>query len=208
MGSIVSVNVAQVRTLERRGRRVNTGIWKLPVEGPVAARALGLDGDVQGNRRVHGGADKALYAYAREDLDWWEQELARALAPGTMGENLTVEGVDVTGALVGERWRAGEALVEVSEPRFPCWKLAAKMQDAGFQKRFAAAGRPGAYLRVIEEGSVAVGDPVEIVKRPGHDVSLALFAAAYLRDHALAARLLTAPALSAEWRGWAEARAA
>ncbi|MBA3262681.1 MAG: MOSC domain-containing protein [Thermoleophilaceae bacterium] len=154
------------------------------------------------------GVDKAVYAYAREDTAWWEGELGRPLEYGTFGENLTLEGIDVSGALVGERWRAGSTLLEVSEPRLPCWKLGVKMGDPGFLKRFAKALRPGAYLRVIEEGELEAGDSIDLVERPDHDVSVRLIAEAVLGDHALAPRLLAASALSAEYRRWAERAAA
>ena len=208
MGSVLSVNLADVRTIERRGKPVRTGIWKLPASGRVHAGHEGLAGDVQADRRVHGGPDMAVYSYAREDIDWWETELGRELADGTFGENLTLRGVDVTGARVGERWRVGDALLEVSAPRIPCWKLGVKMDDPRFVKRFAKALRPGAYLRVVEEGELGAGDSVELVERPDHAVSVGLTAQAYLADHSLAARLLEAPALPGSWRHWASERAA
>jgi MOSC domain-containing protein YiiM len=201
---ILSVNLAELRTLQRQGRKVQTGIWKLPAEGRVAAGHLGLAGDIQADPTVHGGVDKAVYAYAREEIDWWEGEVGRPLEPGAFGENLTLTGVEVSGALVGERWRAGSALLEVSEPRLPCWKLGVKFGDQGFVRRFAMALRPGAYLRVIEEGDLAAGDPIELVERPDHDVSMRLIAEAVLADPRLAPRLLAAPRLSEQYRVWAE----
>ena len=208
MASVVSVNLADVRTVERRGKPVRTGIWKLPAQGRVRAGREGLEGDVQADRRVHGGAERAAYAYAREDLDWWESQLGRPLENGIFGENLTLSGVEVSGALVGERWRVGETLLEVSSPRIPCWKLGVKMGDPAFIKRFGRALRPGAYLRVIEEGTIAAGDAVEVLERPAHDVTVALIAEARLADPALAPRLLAAPALPDAWREWASERAA
>jgi MOSC domain-containing protein YiiM len=208
MGSVLSVNLAEVRTIERRGEPVQTGIWKLPAEGRVHAGREGLVGDVQADRRVHGGPDMAVYSYAREDSDWWESELGRPLEHGTFGENLTLRSVDVNHAPVGERWRVGEALLEVSAPRIPCWKLGVKMGDPRFVKRFAKALRPGAYLRVVEEGRLGAGDAVELVERPGHAVTVGLIAEAYLADHSLAPRLLEAPGLPDGWRDWASARAA
>ena len=112
---------------------------------------------------MHGGDAKAVYAYAREDYEWWEGELGRELAPGTFGENLTVRGVDVSGAEPGERWRIGSTLLEVTEPRRPCFKLGVKMDSLRFLKQFAAAGRPGKYLRIVEEGELQAGDAVEVV---------------------------------------------
>jgi MOSC domain-containing protein YiiM len=208
VGSVLSVNLAEVRTIERRGKPVRTGIWKLPADGRVLARRDGLLGDVQADRRVHGGPDMAVYAYAREDVDWWERELGRGLENGIFGENLSLRDVDVSGARVGERWRVGRALLEVSAPRIPCWKLGVRMGDPGFVKRFARALRLGAYLRVVEQGDVGPGDAVELVERPEHGVSIGLIGEAYLADHSLAPRLLEASALPDSWRDWASQRAA
>jgi len=166
MGEVISVNVAEPRTLMRRGRELTTGLWKRPVEGAVVVDPLGLEGDFQADRRVHGGRDKAVYAYAIEDVEWWERELGRELGPGFFGENLTLCGVEVRGARIGERWEIGSALLEVSEPRHPCWKLATKVGEPGFVKRFAQAGRPGAYLRVVREGELRVGDAVMFTAGP------------------------------------------
>jgi MOSC domain-containing protein YiiM len=207
-GSVLSVNVAEIREIPRRGEMVRTGIWKVPVAGRVAVRGVNVEGDEQADRSVHGGPDKALYAYAREDIDWWERELRRDLPHGVFGENLTLRGVDVTGALIGERWRIGSVLLEVSEPRFPCWKLGARFGDPRMLKRFAAARRPGAYLRIVEEGRLAAGDAVQVVERPGHDLTIAAFAHAYLEDRSALTRLLEVPAVSEAWRGWVRERAA
>ena len=160
---IVSVNVARLQTLTVNGRERQTGIFKEPVKGRVAVGELGLEGDVQADRRVHGGPDQAVYAYAIEDVEWWESELGRELGPGFFGENLTLNGVDVTGARPGDRWRAGGVTLEVTSPRTPCQKMAKKAGEPGFVKRFAKAGRPGMYLRVVEPGEVAAGDPVSLL---------------------------------------------
>jgi MOSC domain-containing protein YiiM len=165
-GRIASVNVGLPREIQVAGKTVRTSIWKDPVESRVAIRGVNLAGDDQSDRRVHGGVHKAVYAYAREDLDWWGERLGRPLAPATFGENLTTEGVDVTGARVGERWRVGTALLEVTQPRLPCFKLEARMSRPGFITEFIDGGRPGAYLRIVEEGEVAAGDAVRIVSRP------------------------------------------
>ncbi len=169
---VVSVNVGRSRTVEWAGRKVRTAIWKDPVEGRVAVRGVQVEGDVQADRRVHGGPTKAVYAYAREDYEWWEAELGEALAPGTFGENLTVTGLDLGACLVGERWRVGSALLEVSEPRSPCFKLGIRMGDAGFVDRFEQAARWGTYLRIIEEGEVVAGDEIEVVDRPDTDLTV------------------------------------
>jgi MOSC domain-containing protein YiiM len=159
-GRLVSVNVGRRRTVRWRDRDVSTAIWKDPVDGPVGLAAEGADGDVQADRRVHGGVDKAVYAYAVEDYRWWEP-MTGALAPGTFGENLTTEGLDLTGACVGDRWRIGEVVLEVSEPREPCFKLGIRMGDDRFPGRFWAAERFGTYLRVVEAGPVEAGQAIE-----------------------------------------------
>src|SRR5215211_3856020 len=205
-GSVLAVNLAEIRLIPRRGRKVPTGIWKFPVEGRVPVRGVNVEGDDQADRSVHGGPDKAVYAYAREDTEWWERELGRELGPGTFGENLTLRGMDVTGALVGERWGVGSTLLEVSEPRLPCWKLGVKMGDPRFLKRFARALRPGAYLRIVEEGDVAAGDPARVVERPGHGVTITDVARSHLDHGASVDRLLEVPQLSDSWREWALSR--
>src|SRR5262249_11175939 len=159
-----------------RGQQVMTGIWKEPVGGRVALRGVNVDGDEQADRKVHGGVDKAVYAYAREDYDWWEGELARSLDPGMFGENLTTSGLDLNQAVIGERWRVGSALLEVSEPRFPCFKLGLKMGTQRFIKQFAKARRPGTYLRIVEEGEIGAGDGITVSHRPQHGVTIGRFA--------------------------------
>ena len=202
-GVVVSVNVGTPREVRWRGKTVRTAIWKDPVAGRVGVRGTSVDGDQQGNPEAHGGTDKALYAYAAEDYEWWAAQLGRELAPGTFGDNLTVRGVDVSGAVVGERWRVGGTLLEVSSPRTPCYKLGHRMGDQRFVRRFAAALRPGAYLRILTEGEVAAGDQVEVVHRPAHGLTVAEVSRIYHDDHAGAARLLQAPQLADTWRQWA-----
>ena len=202
MPSVLSVNVGKPRAVEYRGKQVLTSIWKSPVEGRVAVRGTNVAGDEQADPTVHGGVDKAVYAYSREDYDWWGSELSRTLEPGTFGENLTVEGIDPSAAVIGERWRAGSALLEVSEPRFPCFKLGIRMGDPRFLKRFAKARRPGSYLRIIEEGEVGAGDRIEVLERPQHGVTIGRFAEAYLGDRSELAGLLAADQLSEDWRTW------
>lgn len=159
------MNLAEPRILMRRGRGVRTGLWKRPADGPVFVGELGLEDDLVGDLRIHGGRDKAVYAYDAEDIAWWEAELERDLGPGFFGENLTVSGVGASGASPGDVWEVGHAVLEVSEPRTPCWKLAEKVGEPGFMKRFVAAGRPGTYLRVLREGEVAAGDAVRVLSQ-------------------------------------------
>ncbi len=208
MPSLLSVNVGPLRPIPYRGKEVRTGIFKEPVRGRVAARGTKLEGDEQGNPKVHGGFDKAVYAYAREDYEWWEAELSQPLEPGTFGENLTTTGLELNDALVGERWRVGTALLEVSEPRFPCFKLGVRMGTQRFVKRFAEARRTGTYLRIVEEGELGEGDAIEVMERPDHGVTIGRFADAYLGDRDRLAELLIAERLSEEWRSEIERRIA
>ena len=157
-GKILSVNVGTVREFEYSGRPAKSAIWKSPVAGRIAARGVNLHGDEQADRRAHGGPDKAVYAYAVEDVRWWEQEVGQSLGYGEFGENLTTEGIDVNNALVGERWAIGTTVLEVSEPRVPCWRLAVRMNDKMFPRRFTEALRPGPYLRIVVEGDLGAGD--------------------------------------------------
>jgi MOSC domain-containing protein YiiM len=206
MARLVSVNVGRPRPVDTGGRTVVTAIWKAPVDGRVAVRGVNVDGDDQADRSVHGGPDKAVYAYAIEETRAWESELGRELGPGAFGENLTVAGVDVSGALVGERWRIGTVLLEVVQPRFPCFKLGLRMGDPKFVKRFGQASRPGAYLRIVEEGELGAGDAVEVVSRPDHAVTMRLVSDAILLDHGLIPLALEAPQLIPSMRTWMMAR--
>lgn len=178
-----------------------TGIDKQPVDGPVRVSApgpkgiggSGLAGDAVCKLEHHGGDDQAVYAMAREDLDAWERELGRPLAHGAFGENLTTEGLDVTGARIGERWRVGPAVVlEVTCGRIPCRTFQGHLGEKQWVKRFTQRGAPGAYLRVIEPGEIRAGDPVEIVRRPEHDVTVALQFRAVTTERTLLPRLLAA----------------
>lgn len=196
---VLSVNVGSIREIEWRGEIVTTGIWKNPVAGRVALRGVNLAGDDQADRTVHGGPDKAVYAYAREDYDFWRDEEGVDTSPGWFGENLTVEGIDLSSALVGERWSIGSTLLEVVQPRLPCYKLGIRMGDPYFVKRFLRARRMGAYLRVVEEGDVGAGDDVRVTSRPEHGVTLRMMTEA-LRDDEKAARLLAVDRLPAFWR--------
>ncbi|MFF9482114.1 MOSC domain-containing protein [Streptomyces sp. NPDC014733] len=182
---LLSVNVGRPRPNPWKSRREAggwTGIDKRPVVGVVAVAApvsegtgeVGLAGDRVYDVGNHGGAEQAVYAYAREDLDGWQRELDRTLANGVFGENLTTAGVDVNGAVIGERWRVGaEVVLEVSCPRIPCGTFRGWMGLPGWNRRFTRAGLPGAYLRVITPGEIRAGDPVAVVDRPAHGVSVA-----------------------------------
>jgi MOSC domain-containing protein YiiM len=204
--TLLSVSVGRAQTVPGGRRYVRSAIWKTPVEGRVAVRGVNVDGDEQADLRVHGGPDKAVYAYAIEETRRWEAELGRELGASPFGENLTTEGIDVSGARVGDRWAIGTTLLEVVQPRLPCFKLGVKFGDPAFLRRFARAGRPGAYLRIVEEGELGAGDPVEIVHRAGHDVSVRVMMHALLVDHSMLADVLEVPGLIDEWRDLATQR--
>lgn len=204
MARVVSVNVGRPRSFRYRGREATSAIWKTPVAGRIRAAGVNLEGDDQADRSVHGGPDKAVYSYAVEDAKWWENELGRELGFGAFGENLTTEGVDVTGAVIGEKWRIGSALFQVSEPRAPCWKLGRRFEDDRFIKRFTEAGRTGAYLRILEEGEIGAGDEIHVFDRPSHGVAIGEVFRIYSRERGKLARLLQAPELGRSWRGWVE----
>lgn len=203
-GKVLSVNIGTVREFEYSGRPAKSAIWKLPAVGRIAARGVNLAGDDQADRQAHGGPDKAVYAYAAEDLRWWEQEIGRSLAYAEFGENLTTEGIEVNNALVGERWQIGTTVLEVSEPRIPCWRLGVRMNDKMFPRRFTEALRPGSYMRIIVEGDVGTGDDIRIVERPDHDLTIRDVFRIYTRDRDEVERLLAVPQMSESWRRWAD----
>ena len=197
---MVSVNTGRGKAATWAGRLRSTAIDKQPGRGPVALGRLGAEGDEQVDTRHHGGPHQALYAYAREDLDFWTERLGRELRDGQFGENLTVAGLDVTGALLGETWRLGGAvLVQVTAPRIPCVTFQAWLDEPQWVRRFAAARRPGAYLRVLQPGTVAAGDPVEVVSRPAEAVTIAESMAAYYGDQDLMRRVLRVPGRGEKW---------
>jgi MOSC domain-containing protein YiiM len=204
MARVLSVNVGRVREFDYNGRPAKSAIWKSPVAGRIAARGVNLEGDDQADRKAHGGPDKSVYAYAIEDLRWWEEKLGRSLQYGQFGENLTTEGVAVNDALVGERWAIGTGVFEVSEPRIPCWRLGVRMNDQGFVRRFTEALRPGTYLRIVVEGAVGAGDEIRIIERPEHGLTVRDIFRIYTRDREEVERLLTVPRISESWRGWAQ----
>ncbi|OII12558.1 molybdenum cofactor sulfurase [Curtobacterium sp. MCBA15_008] len=166
--------VCRVDRLHRDSGTIGiTAIDKRPVDGPVRVRPLGLHADVQADRKHHGGEDQAVYAYADEDAAYFAESLGRDVPPGLFGENLRTSGVDVTGAVTGERWRIGATLeLEVTIPRTPCGTFARRMKVDRWVKRFAEEGRPGAYFRVLRSGPVAAGDPVVVTHRPDHGVTI------------------------------------
>jgi MOSC domain-containing protein YiiM len=204
MGQIISVNTGRAVDAEWAGDLERTAIDKRPVSERIAVRPHGIDGDERADHKRHGGPDHAVYAYALEDLDWWQGLLGRRMRAGVFGENLTLSGHEVNGALIGERWRAGSALLEVTAPRVPCGVFRNWMDEKGWVKRFTEAERTGAYLRVVEEGQVAAGDPVVVEYRPADGVTVTESFRAYHGDRQLMRRLLEVPGLGEKWQPIAE----
>ncbi|MDQ2667801.1 MAG: MOSC domain-containing protein [Gemmatimonadota bacterium] len=203
---VVSLNVGGIRHVEWQGRDVTTGIWKTPVVGRVTLKGVNFTGDDQADRTVHGGPDKAVYAYALEDYHYWrEAEPGMDAQAALFGENLTTEGIDLTAAIVGERWTVGSTILEIAQPRLPCYKLGIRVGDSTFLKRFLTAQRVGAYLRVIEEGDVGAGDAIDVISRPAHGITLRNMVEA-LGNADRAAALRDVPYLPEFWEQVAERR--
>ena len=197
-----STNVARPKPEPRHGRYL-TGIDKRPVAqvqvsepGPAYGDGWGVEGDLVGDVDHHGGAQKAVYAYAREELDRWQDELGRELRDGWFGENLTTEGLDLERLLINQRLRVGpEVVLEVSVPRTPCATFAAHVEVPGWVRRFAAHGRCGVYLRVVVPGTVRAGDAIALEDSPGHDVDMLTAFAAAMGDDEAARRVVEAACL-------------
>ena len=198
-GRVLSVNSGVVAAMATGGMLARSAIDKQPAPGPVVIGRTGLAGDEQADTANHGGRDQAVYAYAREDLDWWAGQLGRELRAGQFGENITTSGLDVSGALIGETWQLGTAVVQITGVRVPCVTFRTWMNEERWVRRFAAAGRPGAYLRVLTEGSVCAGDDVRLLARPHCEVTVAAAMAAYYGDQDLMRKLLTVDGRSAKW---------
>lgn len=184
--------------VEVRTKSGLSGIDKRPADGPVhvsipAVGRSGVDGDSICDTASHGGPRQAVYAFAREDLDWWQGQLGRSLSNGAFGENLTTMGLDVTSARLGEKWRVGkDVILAVTGPRIPCSTFAVWMNERGWLKAFTRRARPGAYLRVVSGGFVRQGDPIDVVERPEHGVDIGLCFRAITRERDLLPQLLEA----------------
>ncbi|WP_042389254.1 MOSC domain-containing protein [Streptacidiphilus melanogenes] len=214
MGTLLSVNVGRPEPTVHSDPGV-TAIGKKPVDGPVRVTAptehkgvSGLAGDAICDVRHHGGVDQAVYAYAREELDAWAEELGRELPNGMFGENLTTTGLRVSDALIGERWQIGETLLlEVSATRIPCRTFAGWMERERWVKTFTDRARPGAYLRVLTPGEIRAGDAVTVVHRPDHGVSSAdVFRALHSRAREVLPLMLNLPGLAEDHRDAAARR--
>ena len=208
---VVSVNVGLPREVDWRGKQVSTGIFKDPVEHRVRIAGVNLEGDRQADLTVHGGPDKAVYAYPAEHYPLWEQELGRELPWGMFGENLTVTGVPLENELaLGDRLRVGTAELVVVQPRLPCFKLGIRFADPGMVKRFLAAGRSGYYLRIVTEGDVGAGDQIEILERHPAGIAVSEITRLFVHDHDDVAGLeavLGVDVLPADWRPYFEREA-
>jgi MOSC domain-containing protein YiiM len=203
---LLSINVARPRIVIAKGQRISTGIFKLPVEGPVMLRRLNLDGDRQADLSVHGGASKAVYAYPSEHFPYWQAQLPEMeITYGTFGENFTTEGLSEETTNIGDRFQIGGAVVMVTQPRVPCFKLAAKFGRDDILKRFLQSGRSGFYFAVVEEGMVEAGEAIERIHRDQNKVTVADINRLYLNggdDIALLRRALQVEALPDGYRDY------
>lgn len=201
---VVSVNIGLPREVVWKGRTVLTGIFKEPVSGHIAVRQLNLDGDRQADLTVHGGREKAVYAYPAEYYTFWREQFPEMELPwGMFGENLTVEGLSVESVHIGDRFQVGSAQLEVTQPRIPCYKLGIKFGRDDILKRFLQSGLTGFYFSVLKEGEVAAGDPIKLLHREEHKVKVADITRLYRQDRHnldLMRRALKVEALAEVWR--------
>ena len=203
MAKVLSVNVtAIVHEGAWTGSEGRTGIDKRPTESAVRFENDGVVGDVVVDRKHHGGYDKAVYAYSREDSDWWEKEIGRPISNGAFGENLTTQGIDVNQAVIGERWQVGSVILEVSEPRIPCRVFAGFWDRPTLIKDFTAALKSGAYLRIIKEGEISANDEIKVIFRPEHGVTITDVFAAKSGERGKIAQLKQAEQLSDSYKEW------
>jgi MOSC domain-containing protein YiiM len=203
---LVSLNVGLPRLVMQNGEPVSTGIFKAPVAARVMLRTLNLDGDRQADLSVHGGPTKAVYAYPSEHYDYWKRELPEMELPwGMFGENFTTAGLFESELNIGDKFRVGSALVRVTEPRMPCYKLGIKFGRPDIVKRFLASERTGFYFAVLEEGEVGAGDAIEPIEKSQDDVKVSDITRLYTSEKhnvALLRRAIAAEALPESWRGY------
>ena len=206
---VLSINITSVvHHGEWTGSEGRTGIDKRNVAGSVEFKNNGVAGDRIIDTNVHGGYDQAVYAYAREDALWWEKEIGEEIPAGRFGENLTTEGIDVNAALVGEQWKIGSVILEVSQPRIPCRVFAGFWKRATLIKDFTQASRPGAYLRIIQEGTAQAGDVIEVIYKPDHAISIRDLFSAKSGERGKINEIKVVPQLSQGFKEWAEKIAA
>lgn len=203
---VVSVNItAIVHEEEWTGSEGRTGIDKRGVPGRVVFEHEQVANDVIIDRSAHGGYDQAVYAYAREDTDWWEKEIGIEIDNGRFGENLTTEGIDVNASLIGEQWQIGSVILEVSQPRIPCRVFAGFWQRPTLIKEFMAAVRPGVYLRIIQEGEIGTGDAIEIIHLPKHAITVGDLFAAKNGERSKIQEIAMVSELSIKYQEWSKA---
>ena len=207
---VISVSVGRPRRVRYRDREVETAIWKSPVDQPVRVGRLNLEGDAQADLTVHGGVDKAVYAYPVEHYDFWRAELPDVDLPfGAFGENLTVRGLSEAAVCVGDRYRIGTAELVVTQPRMPCYKLAVRFGRADMVKRFLQSGRSGFYLAVEREGTIAPGDAIVPLAIPRPSLTIAEVVGLYAKDlenQELLQRAAMLPSLPESWRSYFQKR--
>ncbi len=209
MKTLLSVNVTSIIHFEEWSGSVGkTGIDKRPKLGRVALENDGVEGDSVLDTKNHGGKDQAVYAYAREDADWWEKEIGIEIANGRFGENLTTSGVNVTNAIIGEIWKIGTTTLQVTMPRIPCKVFQVFWQRPNLIKEFTQAQRPGAYLRILEEGYVSAGDEIEILEVPNHGISIKDLFAAKSGERVKIREINKIPGLAPKFKDWSEKIAA
>ena len=202
---VLSINITSiVHEGEWTGSEGRTGIDKRSVSGPIEFKNNGVAGDRIIDTNVHGGYDQAVYAYASEDAQWWEKEINEVIPAGRFGENLTTEGIDVNAALVGEKWKIGSVILEVSQPRIPCRVFAGFWKRATLIKDFTQAGRPGTYLRIIQEGTAQAGDAIEVIYKPEHSIRISDLFAAKSGERSKINEIKVVPQLSSEFKEWSE----
>ena len=200
---LVSINVGRPREVTWHGKTVLTSIWKEPVSGPVRVSTLNLEGDRQADLSVHGGADKAVYAYPAEHYSYWRSHLSGAELPwGAFGENVTTEGLSEDGVKIGDRLRIGSAEFLITQPRMPCFKLGIRFDRPDMVKLFLQSRRTGFYLAVVREGEVTAGDPIHLGARQEDSLTVADIVSLHTVDSENQERLRHATRLSGLPEGW------
>jgi len=206
---VLSINITSVvHQGEWTGSEGRTGIDKRSVTGAIEFKNNGVVGDRVIDTNVHGGYEQAVYAYAREDAQWWEREINEEIPAGRFGENLTTEGIDVNAAIIGEQWKIGSVILEVSQPRIPCRVFAGFWKRATLIKDFTQAGRPGTYLRIIQEGTAQAGDSIEVIFKPDHTISISDLFAAKSGERSKINQIKDVAYLSTEFKEWSQKIAA
>ena len=206
---VISINITSVvHQGEWTGSEGRTGIDKRSVSGAIEFKDNGVVGDRVIDTNVHGGYEQAVYAYAREDAQWWEKEINEEIPAGRFGENLTTEGIDVNAALIGEQWKICSVILEFSQPRIPCRVFAGFWKRATLIKDFTQAGRPGTYLRIIQEGRAQAGDSIEVIFKPNHTVTISDLFAAKSGERSKINQIKDVTYLSTEFKEWSQKIAA